>query len=124
VASSCAIRYKEPPPTAGRLQPGGNHLACARRPGRAQSRETETCWPATTRLGDYLQVLAHAGAEEITDRGLMSGHQMRLPHQEIRDKLLAEHHILLAAYHPLVLRLLPPLNARWLTGFFAGAGAR
>ena len=92
---------------------GGNHLACAAALAVLEVIEAENLLAHATEMGEYLrtELLAHAGAEEIRGRGLMVGIKYGYPIKEIRDKLLAEHHIFVGnASDPTVLRLLPPLN--------------
>ncbi|SET02625.1 aspartate aminotransferase family protein [Hymenobacter actinosclerus] len=92
---------------------GGNHLACAAALAVLEVIEDENLLTHATELGDYLrqELLAHAGAKEIRGRGLMVGIKYHFPVKELRDKLLAEHHIFVGnASDPTVLRLLPPLN--------------
>ena len=92
---------------------GGNHLACAAALAVLEVIEDENLLAHATEMGDYLrtELLAHAGAEEIRGRGLMVGIKYNFPIKEMRDKLLAEHHIFVGnASDPTVLRLLPPLN--------------
>ena len=92
---------------------GGNHLACAAALAVLEVIDNENLVAHARTLGDYLrtELLAHAGAEEIRGRGLMLGIKYAFPVKELRDKLLAEHHIFVGnASDPTVLRLLPPLN--------------
>ncbi|GAB3573807.1 aspartate aminotransferase family protein [Hymenobacter daeguensis] len=92
---------------------GGNHLACAAALAVLEVIEDEYLLAHAAEMGDYLrrELLAHAGAEEIRGRGLMVGIKYDFPIKEIRDQLLAEHHIFVGnASDPTVLRLLPPLN--------------
>ena len=92
---------------------GGNHLACAAALAVLEVIEAENLLAHATELGDYLRIelLAHAGAEEIRGRGLMVGIKYDFHIKEIRDQLLSEHHIFVGnASDPTVLRLLPPLN--------------
>jgi acetylornithine aminotransferase len=92
---------------------GGNHLACAAALAVLEVIEDEHLLAHATELGNYFrtELLAHAGAEEIRGRGLMVGIKYDFPIKEVRDKLLAEHHIFVGnASDPTVLRLLPPLN--------------
>jgi len=92
---------------------GGNHLACAAALAVLEVIEQEHHVEHARTLGDYLrtELLANAGAEEIRGRGLMVGIKYDFPIKEVRDKLLAEHHIFVGnASDPTVLRLLPPLN--------------
>ena len=92
---------------------GGNHLACAAALAVLEVIDNENLVAHARTLGDYLrrELEAHAGAEEIRGRGLMLGIKYDFPVKEMRDKLLAEHHIFVGnASDPTVLRLLPPLN--------------
>ncbi|SNC76437.1 acetylornithine aminotransferase [Hymenobacter gelipurpurascens] len=92
---------------------GGNHLACAAALAVLEVIEQEDLLNHATELGHYLrsELEANAGAEEIRGRGLMVGIKYDFPIKDIRDKLLAEHHIFVGnASDPGVLRLLPPLN--------------
>ncbi|RZK29482.1 MAG: aminotransferase class III-fold pyridoxal phosphate-dependent enzyme, partial [Hymenobacter sp.] len=92
---------------------GGNHLACAAALAVLEVIEQEHLVEHARTLGDYLrrELTAHAGAQEIRGRGLMLGIKYDFPVKELRDKLLAEHHIFVGnASDPTVLRLLPPLN--------------
>ena len=92
---------------------GGNHLACAAALAVLEVIEQEHLVAHARTLGDYLrrELEAHAGAVEIRGRGLMIGVKYDFPVKELRDKLLAEHHIFVGnASDPTVLRLLPPLN--------------
>jgi acetylornithine/N-succinyldiaminopimelate aminotransferase len=92
---------------------GGNHLACAAALAVLEVIEQEQLVEHARTLGDYLrnELLTNAGAEEIRGRGLMVGIKYDFPIKEVRDKLLAEHHIFVGnASDPTVLRLLPPLN--------------
>ena len=92
---------------------GGNHLACAAALAVLEVIEQEHLVAHARTLGDYLrrELEAHAGAQEIRGRGLMLGIKYDFPVKELRDKLLAEHHIFVGnASDPTVLRLLPPLN--------------
>ncbi|QNH61271.1 aspartate aminotransferase family protein [Hymenobacter sediminicola] len=92
---------------------GGNHLACAAALAVLEVIEQENLVQHAAELGDYLrtELEAHAGAEEIRGRGLMVGIKYDFPIKDLRDQLLAEHHIFVGnASDPTVLRLLPPLN--------------
>ncbi|RSK43210.1 aspartate aminotransferase family protein [Hymenobacter rigui] len=92
---------------------GGNHLACAAALAVLEVIEQENLVQHAAELGDYLRTAleAHAGAEEIRGRGLMVGIKYDFPIKDLRDQLLAEHHIFVGnASDPTVLRLLPPLN--------------
>ncbi|MBT9393703.1 aminotransferase class III-fold pyridoxal phosphate-dependent enzyme [Hymenobacter sp. NST-14] len=92
---------------------GGNHLACAAALAVLEVIEQENLVQHAAELGNYLrtELLAHAGAEEIRGRGLMVGIKYDFPIKDLRDQLLAEHHIFVGnASDPTVLRLLPPLN--------------
>jgi acetylornithine/N-succinyldiaminopimelate aminotransferase len=92
---------------------GGNHLACAAALAVLEVIEQENLVQHAAELGDYLrtELEAHAGAEEIRGRGLMVGIKYEFPIKDLRDQLLAEHHIFVGnASDPTVLRLLPPLN--------------
>jgi len=92
---------------------GGNHLACAAALAVLEVIEQENLVKNAHQLGDYLraELEAHAGAEEIRGRGLMVGIKYSSSIKDMRDKLLAEHHIFVGnASDPTVLRLLPPLN--------------
>ncbi|AII50918.1 aspartate aminotransferase family protein [Hymenobacter sp. APR13] len=92
---------------------GGNHLACAAALAVLEVIEQENLVQHAAEQGDYLrtELEAHAGAEEIRGRGLMVGIKYDFPIKDLRDQLLAEHHIFVGnASDPTVLRLLPPLN--------------
>jgi acetylornithine/N-succinyldiaminopimelate aminotransferase len=92
---------------------GGNHLACAAALAVLEVIEAEQLLANATQLGEYLraELMQHANAEEIRGRGLMVGIRYDFPIKELRDRLLAEHHIFVGnASDPHVLRLLPPLN--------------
>ncbi|UYZ65002.1 aspartate aminotransferase family protein [Hymenobacter weizhouensis] len=92
---------------------GGNHLACAAALAVLEVMEQENLVEHAAELGHYLrrELEAHAGAEEIRGRGLMVGIKYGFPVKNLRDQLLAEHHIFVGnAADPTVLRLLPPLN--------------
>ncbi len=92
---------------------GGNHLACAAGLAVLEVMEQEELLAHTTAMGEYLraELLAHSHAREVRGRGLMIGLRYDFPIKELRDKLLAEHHIFVGnAADPNVLRLLPPLN--------------
>lgn len=92
---------------------GGNHLACAAALAVLEVIRDENLLTHAAELGAYLraELAANAGAQEIRGRGLMVGIKHDFPIKDVRDKLLAEHHIFVGnASDPTVLRLLPPLN--------------
>ncbi|MBC8083191.1 MAG: aminotransferase class III-fold pyridoxal phosphate-dependent enzyme [Hymenobacter sp.] len=92
---------------------GGNHLACAAALAVLEVIEEEHLLAHAAELGAYLrtELETHAGAAEIRGRGLMVGIRYDFPIKDLRDKLLAEHHVFVGnAADPTVLRLLPPLN--------------
>jgi len=92
---------------------GGNHLACAAALAVLEVIEEENLLANAAELGQYLrtELEANAGAEEVRGRGLMVGIKYSFPVKDVRDRLLAEHHIFVGnASDPTVLRLLPPLN--------------
>ena len=94
---------------------GGNHLACAAALAVLEVIEQENLLAHATDMGEYLrqELLQHSGAQEVRGRGLMIGLKYDFPIKDLRDQLLAEHHIFVGnASDPGVLRLLPPLNIK------------
>ncbi len=92
---------------------GGNHLACAATLAVLEVIEKEDLVQKAGNMGNYIK--AHFrnidGLQEIRGRGLMIGLEFAKPVQDLRKKLLLEHHIFTgSAKNPNTLRILPPLN--------------
>lgn len=91
---------------------GGNHLACAAGLATLEIIEKENLIENAQKMGEFLisSLTDIRGVVEVRGKGLMLGAEFNRPSQEIRSKLLFEHHIFTgSANNPNTLRILPPL---------------
>ena len=92
---------------------GGNHLACAAALAVLDIFEQEGLVENAHTVGSYLmEQLKNRNLPHVTDvrgRGLMIGTDLDIPHKEVRQKLIFEHHCFTGCAGQNILRLLPPL---------------
>ncbi|MBN2614137.1 MAG: aspartate aminotransferase family protein [Bacteroidales bacterium] len=92
---------------------GGNPLACAAGLAVLDVMEQEDIIENVNKVSAYLKsaLLNIAPIKKIKGKGLMLGIELGFPVQELRKKLLLEHHILTgSSTNPNLMRILPPLN--------------
>ncbi|MCU0352427.1 MAG: aminotransferase class III-fold pyridoxal phosphate-dependent enzyme [Cytophagales bacterium] len=90
---------------------GGNHLACAAGIAVLDVMEQENLIENAAIVGDYIMdnVKSLPGVKEVRGRGLMIGIEMENSMEEIRKKLLFEHHVFTGYAGKTTIRLLPSL---------------
>lgn len=90
---------------------GGNHLACAAGLAVLEVLEKEALLANAKKMGEYLeaQLESFSKIKELRARGLMIGLEFDFPINELRQKLLHQHHIFTGSSGSNTLRLLPPL---------------
>lgn len=93
---------------------GGNHLACAAGIAVLDVLRDENLIENSREVGEYLikeLMTIGNGIREVRGSGLMIGIELPAPCQEVRKKLLFEHHIFTGTSSDKhTLRILPPLN--------------
>jgi acetylornithine aminotransferase len=92
---------------------GGNHLACAASMAVLEVLENENLLENVNQVSKkVMEDLANVpSVKKVKGRGLMLGIEMPFPINEMRKKLLYDHHIFTgSSSNPNVLRVLPPLS--------------
>ncbi|MFG6426430.1 MAG: aminotransferase class III-fold pyridoxal phosphate-dependent enzyme [Muribaculaceae bacterium] len=90
---------------------GGNHLACSAACAVLDVMDSEKLIENAYNIGNYLleRLKKVSQIKEARGRGLMIGIEFDFPIEELRKKLLFEHHIFTGISGKNVIRLLPPL---------------
>ena len=92
---------------------GGNPLACAAGLAVLQVMKHEALMQNVTEVSHFLtgELKKIPEIKQVKGKGLMLGVEFDFPVQEMRKKLLYEHHILTgSSANPNLLRILPPLG--------------
>jgi acetylornithine aminotransferase len=90
---------------------GGNHLACAAGVAVLEVMKQENLVQNATEVGAYLfdNIAQIGGYKQLRGRGLMIGIEYDFPVEDLRNKLLFEHHLFTGVAGKNTLRLLPSL---------------
>lgn len=92
---------------------GGNHLACAAALAVLDVFEEENLVDNAREVGEYLteqlRSIDSPHVKDVRGRGMMIGVDLDVPHKDVRQPLIYQHHCFTGCAGTNILRLLPPL---------------